>query len=71
MRHWWRCGAGAFAFGFPPPFFTFGGFPHRPYWSKEQYRTWLKDYLQDLEAYRKDLDEQIEEMKKELEGLGS
>lgn len=72
MRRWWHCGATGmgFAFGYPPPFF-FGRGPSRPWWSREQYRSFLEDYLRDLEAYRKDLEQEIEEVKKEIDGLGS
>lgn len=66
---WWRYGA--FGFGFPP-FFFFRLGPSRfgPWWSREEYRKFLRDYLEELERYKKDLEEEIAAVKRELEELG-
>jgi hypothetical protein len=61
---WWRYGA--FGFGFPPLFF----FRFGPWWSREEYRRALREYLEELERYKKDLEEEIAAVKRELEELG-
>ncbi len=66
---WWRYGA--FGFGFPPLFFLrFGPGRPGPWWSRAEYRRLLQEYLQDLEHYKKELEEEIAAVKRELEELG-
>jgi len=65
---WWRYGA--FGFGFPPFFFFRFGPRFGPWWSREEYRRFLRDYLAELERMQKELEEEIAAVKKELEELG-
>jgi cytochrome c556 len=55
------------------PHFSFSGLAQAasaPWWSREEYRKFLKDYLEELERYKKDLEEEIAAVKRELEELG-
>jgi len=56
-RRWHR-----FSFSFPPPHFWFGGpvrFPHRG-----EYIRMLEEYKQELETELKEVNRELEEMKK-------
>ncbi|MGQ9700611.1 MAG: hypothetical protein ACUVQS_06105 [Candidatus Bipolaricaulaceae bacterium] len=66
---WWRYGA--FGFGFPPFFFfRFGPGRFGPWGSRAEYRRFLEDYLQDLERHKREVEEEIAAVKRELEELG-
>jgi len=57
----WRKSAWRFYFGFPPSGFYFHGL--RPPPSKEDYLTMLREYKEDLE-------EELKEVKREIEEVG-
>jgi hypothetical protein len=56
-RHWHR-----FSFSFPHFGFWFGGPPYFP--RKDEYIRMLEDYKQKLEAELKEVNKELEEMKK-------
>ena len=56
-RHWHRFGV-----RFPPFGFWFGGFRHFP--RRDEYIRMLEEYKAELEAELKEVDRELEEMKK-------